>query len=123
MLDIKLAKWDINEIKNLDNLAMTYDFLERPCGHYQVNEYPACQLRISLNDLNKILLIFTSNDEKILKNESIKMMLPNDCEFGLIWWGKNTSYGTFGCWSHGLGCFVLFLILILFRWQIGRAHV
>ena len=28
-------------------------------------------------------------------------MLPNDCKFGLIWWGSETWYGEEGCWSHG----------------------
>lgn len=99
-LNIKNAGWNLFQL-NRDQLTKSYDILKEEIYDYQVKEYPACQLRISITDLNKILMIFTSNDEKIIKNEFLELMFPNDCQFGLIWWGSNTWYGEKGLWSHG----------------------
>ena len=63
-LQIKNANWLIEKI-DVNLLANNYNFYCEPYGHYQVEEYPACQLRISIEDLNKILIIFTSNDERV----------------------------------------------------------
>lgn len=99
-LEIKNAGWNLFKL-NKDFLTRNYDIFKKEIPLYQVKEYPACQLRISITDLNKILMIFTANDEKIIKNDILQLMFPNDCEFGLIWWGSSTWYGKKGLWSHG----------------------
>jgi hypothetical protein len=97
-LEITKAGWIIYD---LDKNNVSKSYYNSSDFYYQVKEYPACQLRISIKDLNKILMEFTNNEERILKKEIMELFFPNDCYFGLVWWGKMTWYGEEGVWMHG----------------------
>ena len=67
-----------------------------------VIEYPACQLRISISDLTKILFEFTSDNKSVLNEKLISLMCPDNFNKGLAWWGNDSWFGEFfqNCWIH-----------------------
>ena len=63
VLDIRTANWVAAKLDKRI-LVTNYEYNLKVIETYKVKEFPAAQLRISLADLNKILIIFTANDEK-----------------------------------------------------------
>jgi len=84
-------------IRDLDLNLVAMPYRENiPLGYYGVPEFPACQLRISIKDLSKVLLFFTSgsvNGVKLLSSETVEIMCPQSMERGLAWWGRDSWYG------------------------------
>lgn len=97
-------------------------------AHYECAEWPAAQLRSSVNDLCKLLCFLTracehiahdcdrddsGQDTKcagwhdhILSMSSLREMIPSNgpkLTGGLAWWGSDTWYGekVERCWAHG----------------------
>jgi CubicO group peptidase (beta-lactamase class C family) len=92
------------------NIAIPHLTRYLPITHYGVTEWPACQIRTTLQDLTRYLLSFTSSSAEesstippLLSNASKAMLLPSDMKKGLAWWGKDTSYGDRRgrYWGHG----------------------
>ena len=102
-LGITTASWEVP--LDLTDVAVPHSLDKTPYGHYSVAEYPAAQLRISINDLFKFLKFFINHqsDPKLISLETMKMMLPDNFKDGLAWWGKNSSYGIKSekIWTHG----------------------
>jgi len=101
-LQMETATWDIP----LDDNSAVPHVGNRELGHYCVAEYPACQLRASVEDLAKFLQFFITgeyNGSQILKPESVALMCPSNYYHGLGWWGKDACYGYphEDVWIHG----------------------
>lgn len=102
-LEFHSASWSV---PSHDQIAMPYSSSKQPIGHYCVAEYPACQLRISIDDLSKFLQFFICdgeiNGKRLLLSETIQLMCPSTFVDGLAWWGKDAIYGkNYDVWIHG----------------------
>jgi CubicO group peptidase (beta-lactamase class C family) len=66
-------------------------------------EYPSHQLKISLDDLCKIMFIFINNDTAILSQETVDLIIPDNYKDGLGFWGKYQIFGENfdNNWTHG----------------------
>jgi len=103
-IGIRSVTWFLSEVKE-SQVAVPH-CKGIPIGHYGIPEYPAGQLRISVNELSEFLKIFTCgsvNGIELLKKETLELMCPDDFCNGLSWWGKDTWYGekSGGVWTHG----------------------
>lgn len=101
-LDMNNATWDVPED---DNAAIPCDTLKE-LGHYCVAEYPACQLRVSVDELSHFLQFFICGEYKgkrILQLDTLQLMCPSNYIHGLGWWGKDSMYGNKfeDVWCHG----------------------
>jgi CubicO group peptidase (beta-lactamase class C family) len=104
-LQIQTACWFI-PTDNIENLAVPVNILGEVLSHYCVAEYPACQLRISINDLTRFLKMFTHfNDPeqpKVISKQTLQFMCPSDFRHGLAWWGIDAIYSDkTDVWAHG----------------------
>jgi len=106
-LGIKEAYWFIKDIKQFANVAVPHN-AKKCIGHFGVAEYPAAQLRITLNELSKFLMCFTDASKKkkvklFKKKKTLEMMCPRDIKDGLAWWGKDAMYAIpeREVWNHG----------------------
>ena len=73
-------------------------------GHYEVAEFPACQVRTTANDLLRWMMEVLEGFPLLFEDAHSKMILmPSNYENGCAWWGKDASYGKKGenVWSHG----------------------
>jgi len=101
-LNLSQATWDVPPD---DNVAIPYSMNLQSYGNYCVAEYPACQLRISLKELSRFLQWFICghiDGVRLLQPETVKLMLPEDFNHGLGWWGNDTWFGKkHNVWIHG----------------------
>lgn len=104
-LGLHSASWSVPS--NDHQVAVPYNSRKESLGNYCVAEYPACQLRISIEDLSKLLRFFICEGEingvRMLQKETIEMMCPSSFREGLGWWGKDAIYGKKfqDVWIHG----------------------
>jgi CubicO group peptidase (beta-lactamase class C family) len=100
-LSIHSARWFKNTLDG-STVLLGLHGKQGTIPQYDVREYPACQLRISLNDLIKFLMEFTSGSPVILSTPTINLMCPPDFRKGLVWWGEDAMHGSNDeTWMHG----------------------
>jgi CubicO group peptidase (beta-lactamase class C family) len=75
----------------------------RSLGNYGVAEWPACQIRSTIEDMTLYLQDLTSPSSRLISDESRKLLMPESMIEGLAWWGKDATYGAKSgtVWMHG----------------------
>jgi len=106
------TSWFLSELDTM-HIAMPYQWIGNgysPYGHYGYSDYPAGQLRTSINQLGNFLLCYmnggTFQGQQILNEETVDLILtpqvpqinPMIC---LIW--AKVFYQDFWYWGHGGG--------------------
>jgi CubicO group peptidase (beta-lactamase class C family) len=86
-LGIETAGWLSTDI-DLENMAVQYDAGTR-LKPYSYPTYPAGSLKISIQDYSKFLMAMMNggvyNGRRILKEATVKEMLPDNHENNLVW--------------------------------------
>eukprot|EP00658_Telonema_sp_P-2_P040816 TRINITY_DN29192_c0_g1_i1.p1 TRINITY_DN29192_c0_g1~~TRINITY_DN29192_c0_g1_i1.p1 ORF type:complete len:189 (+),score=22.35 TRINITY_DN29192_c0_g1_i1:239-805(+) len=97
----------LTELEQLESVEFAQPQGQPEPGQYEVAEFPAAQVRSTVQDLCKWLLLLTAPradpDHCVLSRTSIAEMLPASFERSLAWWGMDALYGERipGVYSHG----------------------
>jgi CubicO group peptidase (beta-lactamase class C family) len=90
---------EIESKDSLKHIALPHNEKNQPIDHYGVAEWPAAQLRTTLEDLIHFLLAFTGSSypSQLLSNpESLSLLMPESMTEGLAWWARTPPMETGG---------------------------
>jgi hypothetical protein len=72
-------------------------------GNYGIAEWPAGQIRSTLQDMLLYLRDLTSCSSRLISDESRQLLMSSSMTGGLAWWGRDATYGSErgNVWMHG----------------------